>query len=88
VLRKIFGPKRKEDGSCRKLRNNELHGLYSLPNIVRVIKTRRMRWAGHVALMGRGEAFIGFRLGGPKGREHWEDLSVGGRIILRWALGR
>jgi hypothetical protein len=43
VLRRIFGPKREEDGSCRKLRNDELHGLYSSPNIVRVIKSRRMR---------------------------------------------
>jgi hypothetical protein len=51
VLR-IFGPKREEDGSWRKLRNDELHSLYSSPNIVRMIKSRRMRWAGHVARMG------------------------------------
>jgi hypothetical protein len=54
VLRKIFGPKREEDGSWRKLHNDELHDLYSSPNIVRVIKSRRMRWAGHVARMGEG----------------------------------
>jgi hypothetical protein len=58
VLRRIFGPKREEDGSWRKLHNNELHSLYSSPNIVRVIKPRRMRWAGHVARM--GEVFTGF----------------------------
>jgi hypothetical protein len=52
VLRKIFGPKREKDGSWRKLHNDELHSLYSSPNIVRVIKSRRMRWAGHVARMG------------------------------------
>jgi hypothetical protein len=52
VLRKIFGTKREEDGSWRKLHNDELHSLYSSPNIVRVIKSRRMRWAGHVARMG------------------------------------
>jgi hypothetical protein len=52
VLRRIFGPKREEDGSWRKLHNDELHSLYSSPNIVRVIKARRMRWAGHVARMG------------------------------------
>jgi hypothetical protein len=52
VLRKIFGPKREEDGSWRKLHNDELHNLYSSADIFRVIKTRRMRWAGHVARMG------------------------------------
>jgi hypothetical protein len=45
-LRKIFGPKREEDGSWRKLYNDELHSLYSSPNIVRVIKLRRIKWAG------------------------------------------
>jgi hypothetical protein len=72
----------------RKLHNDEVHSLYSSPNIVRVIKSRRMRWAGHVARMRRGEVFTGFRLGSPKGRDHWEDLGVGGRITLRWTLGR
>jgi hypothetical protein len=48
VLR-IFRPKREEDGSWRKLHNDELHSVYSSSNIVRVIKSRRMRWAGHVA---------------------------------------
>jgi hypothetical protein len=56
VLRKIFGPKREEDGSCTKLHNDELHSLYSSPNIVRVIKSRRMRWAGYVARMGERRA--------------------------------
>jgi hypothetical protein len=55
VLRRIFGTKREEDGSWRKLRNDELHSLYSSHNIVRVIKSRRMKWAGHVARMGEGE---------------------------------
>jgi hypothetical protein len=77
VLRSIFGLKREEDGSWRKLHNDELHGLYSSLNIVRVIKSRRMRWVGHVAHMGRGEVFTGFCLGGPKVRDHWEDLGVG-----------
>jgi hypothetical protein len=82
VLRKIFGPKREEDGSWRKLYNYEFHSLYSSPNIVRVIKSRRMRWAGRVERMGRGEVITGFRLGGPKLRDHWEDLDVGERITL------
>jgi hypothetical protein len=52
VLRRIFGPKRDEvTGGCRKQLNDELHNLYSSPNIIRMIKSRRMRWAGHVAQM-------------------------------------
>jgi hypothetical protein len=72
----IFGPKRKEDGSWGKLHNDELHNLYSSPNIVRVIKSRRMRWAGHVARMREGRGVYrrpeGKRpLGRP--RRRWED---------------
>jgi hypothetical protein len=54
ALRRIFGPKRNEvTGEWRKLHNEELHDLYSSPNIIRIIKARRIRWAGHVARMGR-----------------------------------
>jgi hypothetical protein len=60
VLRRIFGPKREEDESWRKLHNDELHSQYSSPNIVRVIKSRSMMWAGHVARMGEGEVLQGF----------------------------
>jgi len=53
VLRKVFGPKRDDvTREWRKLHNEELNDLYSLPNIVRVVKSRQMRWAGHVARMG------------------------------------
>jgi hypothetical protein len=83
---RTFGPKREEDGSWRKFHNDELHGLYSSPNIVRVIKSRKLREAGHVARV--GEVFTGFWLGGPKVRDHWEDLGVGGRITLNCTLGR
>jgi hypothetical protein len=86
VLRRIFGPKRKAEGSWRKLHNDEFPSLYSSPNIVRVIKSRRMKWVGHIACM--GEVLTGFWLGGPKVGDHWEDLGVGERITLRLALGR
>jgi hypothetical protein len=79
VLR-IFGPKREEDGSWRKLHNDELHNLYSSPNIVRVIKSRRMRWVGHVARMGEGRGVYRILVGRPEGkrplgrpRRRWED---------------
>ena len=60
VLRRIFGPKRDEvTGEWRRLLNKELNDLYCSPNIVRVIKWRRMRWAGHVARMGEERGCIG-----------------------------
>jgi hypothetical protein len=68
VLRKIFGSKRQEDVSWRKLHNDELHNLYSSPNIVRVIKSRRMRWAKHVALMGEGRGVYRVLVGRPEGK--------------------
>jgi hypothetical protein len=62
VLRRIFGPKRDEiTGEWRKLHNDELNDLYTLPTIVRGITSRRMRRAGHVAFTGREEAYTGFR---------------------------
>ena len=62
VLRGIFGPNRDEvTGKWRKLHNEELNDLYCSPNIVRVIKLRRMRWAGHVACMGERRVHTGFR---------------------------
>jgi hypothetical protein len=56
VLSKIFGSKREEDGSWRKLHNDELHRLYSSRNIARVIRSKKMRWEGHVTRMGRGKS--------------------------------
>jgi hypothetical protein len=83
VLRRIFGPKREEDGSLRKLYNDELHSLYSSPNIVRVIKSRRMRWARHVARMGEGRDVYWVLVGSPEGkrplerpRRRWEDNNM------------
>jgi hypothetical protein len=77
VLR-IFGPKREEDGSWRKLRNGELHSLYSSPNIVRVIKSRGMRWVGHVARMGEGRGVCSVLVVRPEGKRPL------GRSRLRW----
>jgi len=81
LLRRIFGSKRDEvTGDWRKLHKEELNDLYSSPNIVRVIKSRRMRWAGHVARMGEGRGVYRVLVGKPEGkrplgrpRRRWED---------------
>jgi hypothetical protein len=77
----VFGPRRNEvTGEWRRLHNEELIDLYSLPNIVRVIKSRRMRWAGHVARMGERRGVYRVLVGKPEGRRplgrprcRWED---------------
>jgi hypothetical protein len=81
VLRRIFGPKRDEViREWRRLHNEELYDLYSSPNIIRVIKSRRMRWAGHVAGMGEGRGAYRVLVGRLEGRtplgrprRRWED---------------
>jgi hypothetical protein len=79
-LRRIFGRKREVDGSWRKLHNDELHSLYSSPNVVRVIKSRRLRWAGHVARIGEGRGVYRVLVGRPESkrprgrpRRRWEN---------------
>jgi hypothetical protein len=85
VLKRIFLPKRdKMTGEWRKLHKPELNDLYCSPIGVQVIKLRRMRWAGHVARMGRAEKYTGFLWGNRKERDHLEDLGIDGRIKLRW----
>jgi hypothetical protein len=71
-----------------KIHNEELKNLYSSPNIVRVIKSRKIRWAGHVARMGREEVCTEFWWGKLREGEHWGDPSVDGKIILGWSFGR
>ena len=84
MLRRIFGPKWDEvTGEWRKLHNEQLHDLYFAHKIVRVIKSRRMRWAAHSAY-GRGEAYIGFWWGNLRERDLLGDPDVDGKIILRW----
>jgi hypothetical protein len=81
VLRRIFGPKRDEvTGRWRKLHNEELHNLYFSPSIIRMIKSRRMRWAGHVARMGETRNAYRILVGKPEGkrplgrpRHRWVD---------------
>jgi hypothetical protein len=81
VLRRIFGPKRDEVmGEWKTLQNGELHNLYSSPDIIRQLKSKRMRWAGHVACMGEGRKLYKVLVGKPKGkrpfgrkRHRWED---------------
>jgi hypothetical protein len=86
LLRKIFGPERDElTNECRKLHTEELNDLYCSPNIIRVIKSRRMRWAGHVAHMGRRGVYRLF-VGKTEERDHLGDTGIDGRIILRWIL--
>jgi hypothetical protein len=71
VLRRIFGPKREEvTGEWRKLRNEELHDLYSSTSTIRIMKSRRMRWTGHVARMGRKGTRIGCSWESQRKRGH------------------
>jgi hypothetical protein len=80
VLRRIFGPKREEDGWWRKLHNDELHDMYSSPNVVRMIKPRRMRWVGHVARMGEGRGVYRVFVGRSEGKRPL------GRPRRRWVV--
>ena len=85
VLRRIFGSKRDGvTGEWRKLHNEELNDLYCSPNIVWVVKSRRMRWAGHVARMEEGRGVHKVLVGKPEGKRPLGDQDVDGRIILRW----
>jgi hypothetical protein len=104
VLRRIFGSKRDEvTGEWRKMHNEELHKLYSSPDIIRQVKSRRMRWAGYVARMGEERKMYKFLVGKPEGkrpvgrpRRRWEDgirmdlreIGLGGMDWIRLAQDR
>jgi hypothetical protein len=89
VLRRICGPKRDEvTGEWKKLHSGELHNLYSLPDYIRQIKSRRMRWSGHVACVGDWRNMCRVLVGKPEGkrplgrsRRRWEDG-------IKWTLAR
>jgi len=85
VLRMIFGPWRDEvTGERRKLHNEEFNDLYSSLDIIRVIKTRGMRWTGPAALIGEKRVYTGFWWETFRERDHLEDPGVDGTIILGW----
>jgi hypothetical protein len=94
VLRRIFGPKGdKATGEWRRLHDEELNNLYSSPNIIRVIKSKRMRWAGHVVRMGEKRGAYRILVGKPEGRlplgrprHRWEDIKVSSRSGMGHAL--
>ena len=75
---RIFWLKRDENGECRRLHNEKLHSLYPSPNIVRVITSRRIRWAGHVARMGGDKSDFIILTGKPTGKRSL------GRLMRRW----
>ena len=97
-MRRIFWPKRDENGEGRKLHNEELHSLYRSPNIVRMIKSKRLRRAGHVARIKEGRSSLKILTGKPTGkrpldrpRRRWEDnitlyLEEVGIIAGNWVV--
>jgi hypothetical protein len=85
VMKRIFGPRRVEvKGEWKKLHTEELNDLYCSPNIFWLIKSRRIRWARHVASMGDIRVAYRIWVGILRERNHLGDTGIGGRIILRW----
>ena len=88
ILRRIFGFKRDENGEWRRLHNKELHSFYRSPNILRVVKSRSLRWAGHAARMEEGRSAFKILRGKPTGKRPLGGLGVDGRTILKRTLKR
>ena len=82
ILRRIFGPKRGQNGEIRRIHNEELHSVYRLPNIVRVVKSKRLRWAGHVARMEEGRSAFKILTCKPTGKRPLGRPRHRGRTIL------
>jgi hypothetical protein len=89
MLSRIFGPKREEvAGGLQKTHNKELLDLYSSPSIFRMVKSKGMRWAGHVAWKGEKRNACRMLVGKPEGKRPCGDQDICGWIILRWILER
>jgi hypothetical protein len=87
VLRRMFGPNGVDvTGEWKKLLNKELHNLYSSPDIIRLVKSRRIRLADMWHACERREKCTRFWLVSPKERDHWEDQGVGGKMGSEWIL--
>jgi hypothetical protein len=89
VLRKVFGPKRDEvTGEWRRLHNKEIYDLYFPPNVMWVIKSRRIRWTERVVRMGDRIRVYSVWVGKPEERNYSDDLGIDDKIILRWMRRR
>ena len=87
VLRRIFGPKRDDvTVEWRRLHKKKLYAVYFSPNIIRVIKSRRLRWAGNVACMGERKSAYRALVGKLREGDHLKDPGINGRIILKWII--
>ena len=84
ILRRIFFPKTDTNLEWRRLHNEELHSLYPTPNIVRVLKSKILRWAVHVTRRAEGRSALKILTGTPTGKRHLEALGVDRRTILEW----